>query len=105
GVRGRRCHHGRTRSTVGRACRWGSARISSLSSLFRPVTRKRTSDPPRSLLDPPGERDEWAAWLAERRRELRAMKLAPVADVKAHLSGYLDAAAEGPVIITKNGRP
>ena len=33
------------------------------------------------------------------------MKLAPVADVKAHLSGYLDAAAEGPVIITRNGRP
>jgi prevent-host-death family protein len=33
------------------------------------------------------------------------VKIAPVADVKAHFSGYLEAAAEGPVIITKNGRP
>lgn len=33
------------------------------------------------------------------------MKIAPVADVKARLSTYLEMCAEGPVIVTKNGRP
>ena len=33
------------------------------------------------------------------------MKIAPVADVKAHLSAYLEACeAEGPVVITRNGK-
>ncbi len=34
------------------------------------------------------------------------MKIAPLADVKARLSAYLEqVATEGPVIITRNGRP
>ena len=33
------------------------------------------------------------------------MKIAPVADVKARLSSYLEQVENGPVIITKNGRP
>ncbi len=33
------------------------------------------------------------------------MKIAPVADVKARLSHYLEVCADGPVIVTKNGRP
>lgn len=34
------------------------------------------------------------------------MKIAPLADVKARLSGYLErVASEGPVIITRNGKP
>ena len=33
------------------------------------------------------------------------MKIAPVADVKAHLSSYLKQCEESPVVITKNGRP
>jgi prevent-host-death family protein len=33
------------------------------------------------------------------------MKIAPVADVKAHLSGYIEETREEPVVITKNGRP
>src|SRR5947209_814124 len=33
------------------------------------------------------------------------MKIAPVADVKARLSAYLDeCAAEGPIVITRNGK-
>jgi prevent-host-death family protein len=33
------------------------------------------------------------------------MKIAPLADVKARLSAYLDqAASEGPIIITRNGK-
>ncbi|MBI1899677.1 MAG: type II toxin-antitoxin system Phd/YefM family antitoxin [Planctomycetia bacterium] len=33
------------------------------------------------------------------------MKIAPLADVKARLSAYLDqCAAEGPVVITRNGK-
>jgi prevent-host-death family protein len=32
------------------------------------------------------------------------MKIASVADVKAHLSAYLKASQEGPVIITRNGK-
>ena len=33
------------------------------------------------------------------------MKIAPVADVKARLSSYLEMCEDGPVIVTKNGRP
>ena len=33
------------------------------------------------------------------------MKIASVADVKARLSAYIQACAEGPVIITRNGKP
>jgi prevent-host-death family protein len=33
------------------------------------------------------------------------MKVAPVADVKAHFSTYLERCQDGPVIVTKNGRP
>ncbi len=33
------------------------------------------------------------------------MKIAPVAEVKAKLSSYIEQCAEGPVIVTKNGRP
>ena len=32
------------------------------------------------------------------------MKIAPVADVKARLSQYLDEVQEGPVVVTRNGR-
>lgn len=32
------------------------------------------------------------------------MKIAPVADVKARFSNYLEQIAEGPVVITRNGR-
>jgi len=33
------------------------------------------------------------------------MKIAPVADVKARFSRYLKQCADGPVVVTKNGRP
>ena len=33
------------------------------------------------------------------------MKVAPVADVKARFSRYLEMCVDGPVIVTKNGRP
>lgn len=33
------------------------------------------------------------------------MKIAPVADIKAHLSAYLKESEHGPVVITKNGKP
>ena len=33
------------------------------------------------------------------------MKIAPVAEIKAQFSSYLKAAAVGPVIVTKNGKP
>src|SRR5215472_1298167 len=33
------------------------------------------------------------------------MKIAPVADVKARFSSYLEQSQKGPVIVTKNGRP
>jgi prevent-host-death family protein len=32
------------------------------------------------------------------------MKVASVADVKAKLSAYLDASAQGPVVVTRNGK-
>jgi prevent-host-death family protein len=33
------------------------------------------------------------------------MKIASVADVKSKFSGFLKASEQGPVIVTKNGRP
>jgi prevent-host-death family protein len=33
------------------------------------------------------------------------MKIAPVADLKAQLSAYLKASAEGPVVVTRHGKP
>ena len=33
------------------------------------------------------------------------MKIAPVAQMKAHLSAYLKESEEGPIIVTKNGKP
>jgi prevent-host-death family protein len=33
------------------------------------------------------------------------MKIASVADVKAKFSGFLKASEQGPVIVTKNGKP
>jgi prevent-host-death family protein len=33
------------------------------------------------------------------------MKIASVADVKAKLSGYIEASKAGPVVVTKNGKP
>jgi len=33
------------------------------------------------------------------------MKIAPVAEVKARFSAYLKTSEEGPVIVTRNGRP
>lgn len=33
------------------------------------------------------------------------MKIAPVAEVKARFSSYLEQCERGPVIVTKNGRP
>lgn len=33
------------------------------------------------------------------------MKIAPVADVKSHFSAYLDECQDGPVVVTRNGRP
>jgi prevent-host-death family protein len=33
------------------------------------------------------------------------MKIAPVVEVKAKFSAYLEACKEGPVVVTKNGKP
>ena len=33
------------------------------------------------------------------------MKIAPLAEVKAHFSSYVEQCEEGPVVVTKNGRP
>jgi len=33
------------------------------------------------------------------------MKIAPVAEVKAHFSEYVKACEKGPVVVTRNGRP
>lgn len=32
------------------------------------------------------------------------MKIASVADIKAHFSGYLRSASRGPVVVTRNGK-
>lgn len=33
------------------------------------------------------------------------MRIASIADVKAKFSGYLNASKQGPIVVTKNGRP
>lgn len=33
------------------------------------------------------------------------MRIASVADVKAKLSGYIEASKAGPIVVTKNGKP
>ena len=33
------------------------------------------------------------------------MKIAPVADIKAHFSDYLKKSEKGPIVVTKNGKP
>ena len=33
------------------------------------------------------------------------MKIASVADVKAHFSAYVKASEQGPVVVTRNGKP
>jgi prevent-host-death family protein len=33
------------------------------------------------------------------------MKIAPVADIKAKFSSFLKASEEGPVVVTRNGKP
>jgi prevent-host-death family protein len=33
------------------------------------------------------------------------MRMAPVAEVKARFSAYIKASAEGPIVVTRNGRP
>jgi len=33
------------------------------------------------------------------------MKIAPVAEIKARFSAYVESAKEGPVVVTRNGRP
>jgi prevent-host-death family protein len=33
------------------------------------------------------------------------MKIASVADVKSKFSGYLKASKDGPIVVTKNGKP
>ncbi|HEY2251821.1 MAG TPA: type II toxin-antitoxin system Phd/YefM family antitoxin [Planctomycetaceae bacterium] len=43
---------------------------------------------------------------AARRRGVQHMRIAPLADVKARLSAYLDECGdEGPLVITRNGKP
>ena len=33
------------------------------------------------------------------------MKIAPIAEIKAHLSAYVKESEKGPIVVTKNGRP
>src|SRR5439155_10548856 len=43
--------------------------------------------------------------IADRPRGVPVMRVAPLADVKARLSAYLDeCGAEGPIVITRNGK-
>src|SRR5206468_12836407 len=39
-----------------------------------------------------------------RRRGVRGMKIASVADIKAHLSAYLKESEQGPIVVTRNGK-
>jgi prevent-host-death family protein len=41
----------------------------------------------------------------DQRRGGGAMKIASVADVKAHFSAFLKATEQGPVVVTRNGKP
>ena len=33
------------------------------------------------------------------------MKIAPIAEVKAHFSAYLKESEKGPIVVTRNGKP
>jgi prevent-host-death family protein len=33
------------------------------------------------------------------------MKIAPIVEIKAHLSDYLKESEKGPIVVTKNGKP
>jgi len=33
------------------------------------------------------------------------MKIAPIAEIKAHLSAYVKESEKGPIVVTKNGKP
>jgi len=33
------------------------------------------------------------------------MRIAPIAEIKAHLSAYLKESEKGPIVVTKNGKP
>jgi len=33
------------------------------------------------------------------------MKIAPLAEVKDHLSAYIDSSRESPIVVTRNGKP
>lgn len=33
------------------------------------------------------------------------MKIAPIAEIKAHLSAYVKESKKGPVVVTRNGKP
>lgn len=33
------------------------------------------------------------------------MKIAPIAEIKAHFSAYLKESEKGPIVVTKNGKP
>jgi prevent-host-death family protein len=33
------------------------------------------------------------------------MKIAPIAEIKAHLSAYLKESEKGPIVVTRNGKP
>src|SRR5207244_2517876 len=52
-----------------------------------------------------GRRRERPQPTLNRRGGVRVMRIAPLADVKARLSAYLDeCGAEGPIVITRNGK-
>ena len=52
-----------------------------------------------------GDRDQRPQSAADWRPGVRPMRIAPLADVKARLSAYVDeCGAEGPVVITRNGK-
>src|SRR5262249_26053434 len=52
-----------------------------------------------------GHRHQESQPTADWKRGVRVMKIAPLADVKARLSAYLDqCGVEGPVVITRNGK-
>src|SRR5207244_7074854 len=52
-----------------------------------------------------GRRRERPQPTLNRRGGVRVMRIAPLADVKARLSAYLDeCGAEGPLVITRNGK-
>src|SRR5947207_13155114 len=52
-----------------------------------------------------GHRRKGSQSIVHRGRGVRVMRIAPLADVKARLSAYVDeCGVEGPVVITRNGK-